>query len=127
MSAPDFTKPPLNFAPRRIQASDIRRMTETVSSIRTVVNAIVEGQQAKAELKRMGNLAGIADRIKAKKEAHSAKADEWAKRLDEVDKREPQAFAVADAAIAEREADIAAMENDLRALSNLPLSGSTTS
>ena len=74
--------------------------------------------------KPMTKLSAIADRIKAKKAMHDAKADEWAARLDALDKREPQAFAVGDAVIAERETDLAGMEQDLRTLSNLPLAGS---
>lgn len=104
--------------------SYIRELTTRVSSARVVAQAIVEGQEAKAELKRMASLASIAERIKEKKIAHAAKADEWAKRLDEVDKREPDAFKIGDAAVAEREQDLTSLENDLRVLSNLPLSGS---
>lgn len=88
MSAPDFSKPPLNFAPRRIQSSDIRRMTETVSSIRTVVNAIVSGQQAKAELKRMdaekqtAMRAGV-ERLKAKLASASTAVSDVTMHLEE--------------------------------------------
>ena len=76
---------------------------------------------------RMSKLGAIADRIKAKKEAHDAKADEWASRLDAIDQREPHAFAIGDAVIAERDADLAEMEATMRTLSNLPNVSSTGS
>jgi hypothetical protein len=122
VSNPDFTKPAPDFLKQ-----DIERLTNNVKSARVIAQAIVEGQQAKAELQRMVSLAAVADRIKSKREAHIAKADEWAKRLDAIDKQEPQAFAIGEAAIAEREADMKSLENDLKALSNLPLSDSSTS
>ena len=58
VSAPDFTKPRPDFrqfAPQRrdIGSGDIEQLTDRVKSVRVVVNAIVEGQQAKAELKRV--------------------------------------------------------------------------
>jgi hypothetical protein len=67
----------------------------------------------------MTKLAAIADRIKSKKAAHDAKADEWAQRLDAIEQREPQAFAAGDAVLAEREQDLAVMESEMRQLSNL--------
>jgi hypothetical protein len=72
----------------------------------------------------VSKLAAIGDRIKTKKLAHDAKADEWAARLDAIEKREPAAFAIGDAVIAEREADLSEMEGTMRTLSNLPLAGS---
>lgn len=66
----------------------------------------------------MGRLSDIADRIKAKKLAHDAKADEWGRRLDSLELREPEAFAAGDAVVSERETDLASMEADLRQLSN---------
>lgn len=75
----------------------------------------------------MSKLGAIADRMKAKKVAHDAKADEWAARLDAIDQREPHAFAIGDAVIAERDADLAEMEATMRTLSNLPNVSSTGS
>lgn len=74
----------------------------------------------------MGKLGEIAQRIAAKKKAHEAKADEWARRLDAIDRKEPEAFAIGDAAIIERETDMADMEKDLRQLSNFPFADSQT-
>jgi hypothetical protein len=82
-----------------------------------LISAIRKGQT-------VSKLTAIGDRIKTKKLAHDAKADEWAARLDAIDKREPTAFAVGDAVIAEREADLTEMEGTMRTLSNLPLPGS---
>lgn len=75
----------------------------------------------------MATLGSIGDRIAAKRAAHNAKAEEWAKRLDAVDALEPRAFAVGDAAVAEREQDLRQFESDMKVLSNLPLAGSDTS
>jgi hypothetical protein len=69
----------------------------------------------------MSKLSEVASRIKQKKAAYDAKADEWGRRLDALDRREPEAFAVGDAVVAEREMDLKSMESDLRQLSNLPL------
>lgn len=68
----------------------------------------------------MANLSDIADRIKAKKEAYVAKADEWARRLDALDHKEPEAFAAGDAAVAWQEKEINDMESMVKGLSNLP-------
>jgi hypothetical protein len=87
---------------------------DKLRSLRIVTDAVIRGQA-------VSKLASIADRMKAKKLAHDAKADEWAKRLDAMDQHEPQAFSIGDALLAEREADLAQMEADLRGLSNLPL------
>ena len=80
-----------------------------------------------SEGKRLSKLGAIADRIKSKKAAHDAKADEWATRLDALEQREPDAFAIGDAVLGEREADLAEMESTMRTLSNLPLAGSVKS
>jgi hypothetical protein len=72
------------------------------------------------EGKRVSKLGAIAERIAAKKIAHDAKADEWARRLDAIDRREPEAFAIGDAVIDERETDLADMEREMRTISNLP-------
>lgn len=72
------------------------------------------------EGKRVSKLGAIADRIAAKKNAHDAKADEWAARLDALDQREPDAFAIGDAVIEEREVDLRDMETTMRKLGNLP-------
>lgn len=92
--------------------------TERIQSARVVAQAIVEGQQAKAELKRMASLASVADRIKTKKANYAAKAEGWAARLDALDKREPDAFAATDAAVTAYESDLSGMEADMRALTN---------
>lgn len=72
------------------------------------------------ENKRVSKLGAIADRIKAKKEAHDKIADEWAERLDALDRREPDAFAAGHSVLEAREADLADMEATMRSLSNLP-------
>src|SRR5579862_7762625 len=74
---------------------------------------------------RMASLGSISDRIKAKKAAHQAKADEWAAELDHMDQLEPELFAAGDAAVAERAADMDELRANFEGLrSNLgPTSG----
>lgn len=73
---------------------------------------------------RMSKLGAVAERLKAKKAVHDAKADEWASRLDALDRREPEAFRAGDTVIGEREVDLAEMEATMRNLSNLNGAGS---
>lgn len=91
---------------------DLERITTGMAALRTVHN-LMQGHQ------QMSKLADVAERIKAKKLAHEARADAMAARLDKIDQREPEVFAIAEAAIDERMADLAGMEADMRSLSNL--------
>jgi hypothetical protein len=89
-----------------------------VKAAAVVARAIVDGEQAKAELRVMASLSSVADRIRAKKGVHAAKAEAWAARLDKLDKLEPDIFAATDAAIGAYETDLSGMEADMRALTN---------
>jgi hypothetical protein len=101
-----------------LTTSGLQAETEKIKSVRVVAQALVEGQQAKAELKRMASLASVSDRIKAKKALYAKNAEAWGARLDRLDKLEPDAFAATEAAIAAHETDLAGMEADMRALTN---------
>lgn len=92
--------------------SDLDRLARGIAALRTVHNLM----QRHAD---MSKLSEVADRIKAKKLAHEAKADEMAARLDAIDQREPEVFDMADNAIAQQDTDLSGMEADMRALSNL--------
>jgi hypothetical protein len=93
------------------------RTARTIETSQKLDAVLAEGIK---EGKRVSKLGAIADRIKSKKDAHDAKADEWAARLDALDKREPDAFAIGDAVIEERESDLSDMESTMRTLGNLP-------
>lgn len=68
---------------------------------------------------RMASLSVVSDRIKTKKEAHQAKADEWGAQLDAMDKLEPELFASGDAAISERQADMDELKANFHGLTNI--------
>ena len=90
----------------------------------TIARALVEGNQAKAELRRMGKLQAVAERIKDTKAKLEAEADKLASRLDDLDKKAPAAFDRGHSFLDAQHADLTAMEAELRQLSNLPLDGS---
>jgi len=93
VSAPDFTKPRPDFAKFvppgcDIRSRDIEQLTDRVKSVRVVVNAIVEGQQAKAELKRMeadkqAAIRADVERVKAKMLAAANVVPQVTKHLEE--------------------------------------------
>lgn len=95
--------------------------------VRNEAQRIAGQVEAIREGRVVTKLSAIGERIAAKKKAHDAKAEEWAKRLDALDTLEPRAFAIGDAAVAEREGDIKQFESDMKALSNLPLLDSAAS
>lgn len=99
---------------------DLQAETERIRAVRTIRAAVVEGVEAKAELKRMTSLASVSDRIRAKKESYAKKAEEWGARLDEIDRREPEAFRATEAALVSHETDLSDLEADMRALTNGP-------
>ena len=70
------------------------------------------------QVKSMATLSAVAARIKAKKIAHQAKADQIAARLDALDQLEPHAFAAIEHSISGMETDLGDMESEIRALSN---------
>lgn len=101
---------------RHDRPTDITRAVADAADRITTYRVVNYGQEGK----RVSKLGAVAERIAAKKAAHDAKADEWAKRLDALDQREPAAFAIGEAVIDEREHDLADMESSMRGLSNLP-------
>jgi hypothetical protein len=68
----------------------------------------------------MGKLSEAASRIKAKKAAHDAMADDWNARMNAIDKTEARVKPMVEQVISERVADLAGLEADMRELSNFP-------
>lgn len=111
------TNKPTELDPEAVRA--VKGVT-TVEGINHNADRIEAYTTGLKEGRRMSKLGAIAERIAAKKQAHDAKADEWAGRLDALDRKEPESFAIGDAVIEERETDLADMERNMRAISNLP-------
>lgn len=92
--------------------------TKRVEAARVIAKTIEDLKVIETERKVMSSLAGVADRIKAKKALHASKYEDWAARLDKLDQLEPDAFASTEASVAALEADLSGMEADMRALTN---------
>lgn len=102
-------------------AQQLQDLTGRVHGARMVANAIIEGQEAKKELVRMGKLHEVALRIAETRKSLEGEADKLSTRLDDLSKKAPAAFGHANALLDSHNADIDAMESELRQLSNLPL------